>query len=339
MTRDRILQALAIKSAPPFDPADFLPATQAEKEQIDQMNEATTYWKDAWRRLKKNKIAIGALIAIILLLLFAVVGPFLSPYHYSEQIRGSESLAPSLAHPFGTDNLGRDLLVRTMIGCRISLAVGLVSALIVLVIGSAYGAISGLAGGMTDNIMMRIVDIMNALPTILLVVAVKMVIEPPIETLINTNPAFRWLQKVGPGFIAIFIVYGLLYWGGMARIVRGQVLQLKEMEYINAAVALGADRGRLIRKHLLPNCVGQLVVTTMLQIPSAIFTEAFLSFLGIGVSVPMASLGSLCSDGLNGIISYPYRELFPAVAISIIILAFNLFGDGLRDALDPRLKK
>lgn len=339
MTRDRILQALAIKSAPPFDPADFLPATQAEKEQIDQMNEATTYWKDAWRRLKKNKIAIGALVAIILLLLFAVIGPFLSPYHYSEQIRGSESLAPSLAHPFGTDNLGRDLLVRTMIGCRISLAVGLVSALIVLLIGSAYGAISGLAGGMTDNIMMRIVDIMNALPTILLVVAVKMVIEPPIETLINTNPAFRWLQKVGPGFIAIFIVYGLLYWGGMARIVRGQVLQLKEMEYINAAVALGADKGRLIRKHLLPNCVGQLVVTTMLQIPSAIFTEAFLSFLGIGVSVPMASLGSLCSDGLNGIISYPYRELFPAVAISIIILAFNLFGDGLRDALDPRLKK
>ena len=339
MTRERILQALAIKSAPPFDHADFFPATKEEKEQIDQMNEATTYWKDAWRRLKKNRIAMGALVAIILLFLFAVVGPFFSPYSYSQQIRGSESLAPCLAHPFGTDNLGRDLLVRTMIGCRISLAVGLVSALIVLVIGSAYGAISGLRGGLTDNIMMRIVEIRNALPTILLVVEVKMVIEPPIETLINTNPAFRWLQKVGPGFIAIFIVYGLLYWGGMARIVRGQVLQLKEMEYVNAAVALGADKKRLIRKHLLPNCVGQLVVTTMLQIPAAIFTEAFLSFLGIGVSVPMASLGSLCSDGLNGIISYPYRELFPAVAISIIILAFNLFGDGLRDALDPRLKK
>ena len=339
MTRERILQALAITSAPPFDAADFLPATQEEKEQIDVMNEATTYWKDAWRRLKKNKIAMGALVAIIILILFAIVGPLFSPYSYSQQIRGEESLAPCLAHPFGTDNLGRDLLVRTMIGCRISLAVGLISALIVLVIGSVYGAISGLAGGLTDNIMMRIVDIMNALPTILLVIAVKMVIEPPIETLINTNPAFRWLQKIGPGFIAIFIVYGLLYWGGMARIVRGQVLQLKEMEYINAAVALGADRKRLIRKHLLPNCVGQLVVTTMLQIPSAIFTEAFLSFLGIGVSVPMASLGSLCSDGLNGIISYPYRELFPAVAISVIILAFNLFGDGLRDALDPRLKK
>ena len=153
MTRQRILQALAITSAPPFDPEDFLPATQEEKEQIDQMNEATTYWKDAWRRLKKNKIAMGALVAIIALILFAVVGPFFSPYSYSQQIRGSESLAPSLAHPFGTDNLGRDLLVRTMIGCRISLAVGLVSSLIVLLIGSTYGAISGLAGGLTDNIM------------------------------------------------------------------------------------------------------------------------------------------------------------------------------------------
>ena len=137
----------------------------------------------------------------------------------------------------------------------------------------------------------------------------------------------------------MFIVYGLLYWVGMARIVRGQVLQLKEMEYVSAARALGANNKRLIIKHLLPNCVGQLVVTTMLQIPSAIFTEAFLSFLGIGVSKPLASLGSLASDALDGIASYPYRLMFPAVAISIIILAFNLFGDGLRDALDPRLKK
>ena len=339
MNKDRILQALAIKSAPAFDASDFLPASQEEIDQIVTMNEATTYWKDAWRRLKKNKVAMVALVGIVLLMLFAVVGPFLSPYGYSEQIRGSENMAPCFAHPFGTDNLGRDLLVRTMIGCRISLLIGIVSALIVLVIGSLYGAISGLFGGIVDNIMMRVVDIMNALPTILLVVAVKMVIEPPLENLINNNPSFRWLQKIGPGFLAIFIVYGLLYWGGMARIVRGQVLQLKEMEYVNAAVALGARRKRLISKHLLPNCVGQLVVTTMLQIPSAIFTEAFLSFLGIGVSVPMASLGSLCSDGLNGIISYPYREAFPAIAISVIILAFNLFGDGLRDALDPRLKK
>ena len=339
MTKERVLQALAIKAAPAFDEEDFRLASPEEIRQIETMNEATTYWKDAWRRLKKNKVAMVALCGILALLLFAIVGPFLSPYGYSEQIRGSENLAPCFAHPFGTDNLGRDLLVRTMIGCRISLLIGIVSALIVLVIGSLYGAISGLAGGMVDNIMMRIVDIMNALPTILLVVAIKMVIEPPLEMLINTNPAFRWLQKIGPGFIAIFIVYGLLYWGGMARIVRGQVLQLKEMEYVNAAVALGANQKRLILKHLLPNCVGQLVVTTMLQIPSAIFTEAFLSFLGIGVSVPMASLGSLCSDGLNGIISYPYRELFPAVAISIIILTFNLFGDGLRDALDPRMKK
>ncbi len=339
MEKAQVLKALHIEKAPAFEAGDFEPATQEEKEQIVVMNEATTYWKDAWRRLKKNKIAMISLAVIFLLLLFAVVGPYLSPYTYSQQIRGDENMAPCLAHPFGTDNLGRDLLVRVMIGTRISLLIGIVSALIVLVIGSVYGAISGLAGGTVDNIMMRIVDVLNALPTILMVVAIKMVIEDPLEAAINSNPLLKPLQSLGPGIIAIFIVYGLLYWVGSARIVRGQVLQLKEMEYVSAAVALGSSKGRLITKHLLPNCVGQLVVTTMLQIPSAIFTEAFLSFLGIGVSVPMASLGSLCSDGLNGIISYPYREIFPALIISIIILAFNLFGDGLRDALDPRLKK
>ena len=163
--------------------------------------------------------------------------------------------------------------------------------------------------------------------------------QEPLTKAFDSGGVFGPLQTLGPGIIAMFIVYGLLYWVGMARIVRGQVLQLKEMEYVSAARALGANNKRLILKHLLPNCVGQLVVTTMLQIPSAIFTEAFLSFLGIGVSKPLASLGSLASDALDGIASYPYRLMFPAVAISIIILAFNLFGDGLRDALDPRLKK
>ena len=339
MDKSAILKKLAVQSAPDFDVNDFAPATQQEKEQIDVMNAPTTYWKDAWRRLKKNKIAMISLGVIILLVLFAVVGPYLSPYTYSQQIRGEESMAPCAAHPFGTDNMGRDLLVRVMVGTRISLLIGIVSALIVLVIGSTYGAISGLIGGTVDNIMMRIVDILNALPTILMVVAIKMVIEDPLNALINSSTLFKPLQALGSGIIAIFIVYGLLYWVGAARLVRGQVLQLKEQEYVNAAVALGSNNKRLITKHLLPNCVGQLVVTTMLQIPSAIFTEAFLSFLGIGVSIPMASLGSLCSDGLNGIVSYPYRELFPAAIISIIILAFNLFGDGLRDALDPRLKK
>ena len=252
---------------------------------------------------------------------------------------GDESMAPCARHPFGTDNLGRDLLVRVMIGTRISLVIGVVSALIVLVIGSLYGAISGLLGGWADNVMMRIVDIINSVPTVLMVIAIKMVIEDPLEKLINSSDAFSFFQKMGSGIIAIFLVYGLLYWVGMARIVRGQVLALKEMEYINAATALGSNKTRLILKHLLPNCIGQLIVTTMLQIPNAIFTEAFLSFIGVGVSVPMASLGSLCSGALNGVISYSYRLIFPASVISIIILAFNLFGDGLRDALDPRLKK
>lgn len=339
MDKDQVLKSLNITSAPDFTADDFVAASEAEKEQTTLTQAPVTYWKDAWRRLKKNKIAMVSLVVIALLVLFAVVGPMLSPYTYSQQIRGHEKMAPCFAHPFGTDNLGRDLLVRTMIGTRISLLIGIVSALIVLIIGSAYGATAGLIGGSVDNIMMRIVDIINSLPTILLVVAIKMVIETPLENLINSSDVFKPLQKLGSGIIAIFIVYGLLYWVGAARIVRGQVLQLKEMEYVNAATALGSTKKRLITKHLLPNCVGQLVVTTMLQIPSAIFTEAFLSFLGIGVSVPMASLGSLCSDALNGIISYPYREIFPAVIISIIILAFNLFGDGLRDALDPRLKK
>lgn len=224
-----------------------------------------------------------------------------------------------------------------MVGARISLLIGIVSAFIVLVIGSVYGAISGLFGGIVDNIMMRIVDVLYSVPTILMVIAIKMVIEKPLEEMVNRGA--KWLQTLGAGIIAIFIVYGLLYWVSMARIVRSQVLMIKGMEYIHATEALGGNRSLLIRRHLLPNCIGQLIVTTMLQIPSAIFTEAFLSFLGIGVSIPMASLGSLCSSALNGITTYPYRLLFPAMTISLIILAFNLFGDGLRDALDPRLKE
>lgn len=338
MDINAIAQKLKLASVPELTAEDLVKITREEQDNIVQERKAVSYWADAWRRLKKNKIAIAAMIVIVLLILFAVVGPSLMPYTYDQQVRGDESMNPCAAHPFGTDNLGRDLLVRTMVGARISLLIGVVSAVIVLIIGSIYGAISGLAGGVTDNIMMRIVDVLNAIPTILMVIAIKMVIEEPLDNLVNSG-AFPGLQKLGSGIIAIFIVYGLLYWVGMARIVRGQVLMLKEMEYVSAASALGSNRSRLIKKHLLPNCIGQLIVTTMLQIPNAIFTEAFLSFLGIGVSVPMASLGSLCSNALNGVVTYPHRLLFPALIISVIILAFNLFGDGLRDALDPRLKK
>lgn len=322
-----------------LSPEDFEPATKQEQEDLNKLTANTSYWKDAWRRLKQNKIAMISLVVIILFIIFAFIGPSLSPYTYDQQIRGHESMPPCLQHPFGTDQLGRDLLARVMMGSRISLIIGVGSALIVLVIGSMYGAISGLLGGMTDNIMMRVVEIIYSVPDILVIILLQIVIKEPLQKSFDSGSLFGGLQKLGPGIVAIFIVYGLLYWVGMARIVRGQVLQLKQMEYINAATALGANNKRLILKHLLPNCIGTLIITTMLQIPSAIFTESFLSFLGLGVSVPMASLGSLASEALNGVQSYPYRLIFPAIAISLIILAFNLFGDGLRDALDPKMKK
>ncbi len=322
-----------------ISPEDFTPLSETYFQKETKQMEEIGYWKASWQRLKANKIAMTALVIIVILMIFAFIGPLLSPYSYDQQVRGDEAMWPCFKHPFGTDRLGRDILVRCMIGTRISLIVGLMSAVIVLIIGSIYGSISGLAGGRVDIVMMRIVDIVYSVPEILLIVVIKMVISEPLDNLINNVPAFHGLQRIGSGLIAIFIVYGCLYWVGMARIVRGQILQLKNQEFVTAARAMGCSRGRLIREHLLPNCVGQLVATSMLQIPSAIFTEAFLSYLGIGVSAPMASLGSLTSEALNGITSYPYRMLFPAALISLIILSFNLFGDGLRDALDPKMKK
>jgi len=319
------------ESFSPLDPSYY------GKETLE--TEEVGFWRASWRRLKHNKIAMISLCLIGLIILFAFIGPLFSPYTYDQQIRGDEGMFPTLKHLFGTDKLGRDLLVRCMIGTRISLAVGVVSAIIVLIIGSIYGSISGLFGGKVDTVMMRIVDIIYSVPEILLIVVIKMVIDQPLEQLVSTVDFLMPLQKVGSGLIAIFIVYGSLYWVGMARIVRGQILQLKEMEFITAARVLGCSQKDLIKKHLLPNCIGQLIATVMLQIPSAIFTEAFLSFLGIGVSAPLASLGSLTAEALGGIYSYAYRVISPAVLISLIILAFNLFGDGLRDALDPKMKK
>jgi oligopeptide transport system permease protein len=322
-----------------ISPDDFTPLGENFFAEENLETEEIGYWKASWQRLKANRIAMTAMVIIVLLMIFAFIGPMISPYTYDQQVRGDEALWPCLRHPFGTDRLGRDILVRCMIGSRISLIVGLVSAVIVMIVGSIYGAISGLLGGKVDIVMMRLVDIVYSVPEILLIVVIKMVISDPLDTLIANVPMFHGLQKIGSGLIAIFIVYGCLYWVGMARIVRGQILQLKTLEYVTAAEALGCSRGRMIREHLLPNCIGQLIATVMLQIPSAIFTEAFLSYLGIGVSAPMASLGSLTSEALNGITSYPYRVIFPAALISLIILSFNLFGDGLRDALDPKMKK
>jgi len=208
---------------------------------------------------------------------------------------------------------------------------------LVLIIGATYGAVSAFAGGWVDNIMMRITDILYTIPDILLIILLGMALKEPLESL-ATKPGFKWMQTLGPNMISIFIIFALLYWVGMARIVRSQILILKESEYVTAARALGASSGRIIKKHLLTNCIGTLIVTTTLQIPASIFTESYLSFIGLGVAAPLPSLGSLATDAVKGMNTYPHLLIAPAVMISVMILVFNLFGDGLRDAFDPKLK-
>ena len=219
----------------------------------------------------------------------------------------------------GTDGLGRDLFIRIVYGARISLLVGFFAAFINFVVGVFYGAIAGYLGGEVDNIMMRVIDILDSIPMTLYVILIMVV--------------------VGPGLVSIILALGLTFWVKMARIVRGQVLTLKQQEFVKAAIVTGADTKRIIVKHLIPNMMGPIMVNIAMQIPSAIFNEAFLSFVGLGISAPMASWGTLCNDALAGIYVYPYQMVFPAIAISVTILTFNLFSDGLRDAFDPKQRK
>ena len=332
---------------------DFLPASDEEKESLTVLRKSVGFWQDGIRRLKKNKIAMVSLVGIVFVFIFSFLVPQFYPYSYEQQIRGSENLAPMqysekeleakaagesvFPHVLGTDNLGRDYAVRVMMGSRVSLTVGLVASAIILLIGSLYGSVAGFFGGWVDMIMMRIVDMIYTVPDILIIVLLSVAFDQPLKALAQ-KPGFEWIQVIGVNLISIFVVFALLYWVGMARIVRSQILILKEQEYVTAARALGASNGRIIKKHLLTNCIGTLIVTTTLQIPSSIFTESFLSFLGLGVAAPMPSLGSLASAALNGLQSYPHRLFAPALAISVIILSFNLLGDGLRDAFDPKLK-
>lgn len=337
-----------------LDVSDFLPANKEEKQSLVVMRESVSFWRDGLRRFRRNKVAMTSLVVIILVFIFAFIGPAVYPYRYEEQIRGSENLAPMqysetelqriaagekvFPHILGTDSLGRDMVARLMMGSRISLLVGMVASILVLIIGSIYGAIAGYFGGKVDIIMMRVVDIIYTVPDLLIIILLMVTLKYPLQDLANNVPGFGWINDVGVGLISIFIVFSLLYWVGMARIVRGQILSLKEQEYVTAARALGASHRRIISKHLLINCMGPLIVTTTLQIPSAIFTESFLSFIGIGVQAPMPSLGSMASNAIGGIYSYPHRLFAPAIMISLIILSFNLLGDGLRDAFDPKLK-
>ena len=428
-----------------LSPDDFASASRQEKDDFIQDRQSVSYWKDAWRRLKKNVVAMVALGVIVFLFLFAFVGPLLIPYGYDEFNKGAENLYPYhytledtqrvndeiasrtqsdvvdvdemiaqakaeaekkgekftkkdeavirakakvaakpsedsseeqsvdedsvrkelgikkhifgysqaelerkangekvFPHVFGTDMYGRDILVRVMYGARVSMSVGVFAAILVLVIGALYGAISGYCGGKVDAVMQRIVELIYAVPEMLVVLLIATALKPILNDYVNssgTSPLKSFVNVLGPNLISMFIAFGLLYWVTMSRIIRGQVLQLKQQEYVTAARALGASGGRIIRRHLLPNCIGQIVVTTCLQIPSAIFLESFLSYLGVGVSAPLPSLGSMATDALSGMYTYTYRLIVPSVILSIMILAFNLFGDGLRDALDPKLKK
>ena len=252
---------------------DFLPASNEEKQSLVIMRESVNFWKDGLRRLKKNKIAMVSFV-------FIIASNNLAPFEYSasEQARidAGEKVFP---HIMGTDRMGRDFAVRIMMGTRVSLSVGLIASVLVLIIGATYGAVSAFAGGWVDNIMMRITDVLYTIPDILLIILLGMALKEPLESL-ATKPGFKWMQTLGPNMISIFIIFALLYWVSMARIVRSQILILKESEYVTAARALGASSGRIIKKHLLTNCIGTLIVTTTLQIPASIFTESYLSFSG-----------------------------------------------------------
>lgn len=339
---------------------DFEKATDDEKARQVRMSESTTFFKDGMRRLSKNKIAMVSLTILLLVTLLVIFVPMFYPYTYEQQlgvakgqrtdssynnlkpfeygqtelerIENGEKVFP---HIFGTDAAGRDYAIRVVYGARISLLVGFFAAIIVLIIGIIYGSVSGYAGGKVDLIMMRIVDVVYSLPDMLMIILFSVVLKQTVGPLIEGSS----LAKMGTDMISIFIVFALLYWVSMARLVRGQVLSIKQQEYILAAKTIGVSPFRIIRKHLLPNCMSVIIISTALQIPSAIFTESFLSFLGLGVSIPMPSLGSLASDALDGIYSYPYRLIIPALSICLIVLSFNLLGDGLRDAFDPKLKK
>lgn len=335
----------------------FLPATEEEKKQYEKMRESTTFWRDGFRRLWKNKIAMTSFFVIIFIILIAVFVPMVYPYKYDQQLGISQGhvdntyldLRPFeygetekqritngefvFPHIFGTDSSGRDYAIRVIYGARISLAVGIFASIIVLFIGMIYGSVAGYFGGKVDLIMMRFVDIIYSLPDMLIIILLSVVLKQTLKL------EGTFLFRLGTGMISIFIVFALLYWVGMARLIRGQILFLKQNEFILAAKALGASPARIIRKHLLPNSISVIIVSVALQVPSAIFTESFLSFLGLGVSIPMPSLGSLASDALSGVYSYSYRLLIPAITICLIVLSFNLLGDGLRDAFDPKLRK
>ena len=308
------------------DPADILSGEipdeefelldDSEKKSDFAAVESRTYFQDAWSRFKKNKLALASLIFLAVMVLLAVFGPMLSPYTYDEMDNVRVNALPSTLHLLGTDRFGRDIFVRLMSGARISLSVGFAAAIMNLVIGTVYGGLCGYVGGRTDLILMRVVDIIYSVPTLLYVILIMLVF--------------------GSNVFSVLIAIGISSWAGMARLVRGQILSLKEQEYVQAALVIGADRARILFKHLIVSCLGPIVVETTFIVPTAIFNEAFLAFVGIGISIPQASWGTMANDARSLLQTQPLQMLWPVLAICLTILSLNFIGDGLNEALDPK---
>ncbi|GMU94001.1 MAG: ABC transporter permease [Candidatus Hydrogenedentota bacterium] len=288
-------------------------------QELEHAEHGASLWRDAWRRLRRNHLATLSLVMLTIMAVAVIAGPWVSPYSYETQDRQLGAVGPSASHWFGTDTLGRDLLTRILYGGRISLMVGIAATAVSLTIGVAYGAISGFAGGRIDAAMMRVVDVLYTLPFTIIVIILTV--------------------YIGKSVVLLFMAIGAVEWLTMARIVRGQILSLREKEFIQAAYVMGLRRRRIVFRHLIPNSLGPIIVYTTLTIPQVMLLEAFVSFLGMGVQAPMSSWGVLIQDGANVMEEYPWLLIFPSFALSLTLFSLNFLGDGLRDALDPRISK